>query len=221
MRRYYTKSGLYKEVDNIKSHIGIESNQFPINSVELCKCNDAYAVAYLPFKTKGLQGMLLTEDGINLIILNQNQSSCERNFFCTHELMHSALHRNLGLPAFNCFDTIQPQQDRFLEWQANEGAAQFLVPFQDFIPRFSALLDSPPHRDFWFQGYLAEFYGVSTQVISHRIANLSYEIDQYRRGVALKDIEVLSASQQQKLGIVSTNYSVICDFGLDWESKIG
>ena len=55
--------------------------------------------------------------------------------------------------------------DRFLEWQANEGAAQWLVPYQDFIPRFVACIDG--HSDmspYGAQEYFADYYLYNSDV---------------------------------------------------------
>ena len=48
-------------------------------------------------------------------------------------MIHLALHRRLEQKTFNCFDKVQANQNPFTEWQANEGAAEFFVPYKIFF----------------------------------------------------------------------------------------
>ena len=145
-----------------------------------------------------------------------------QNFDCTHEIIHFFFH---DTPDQNwiCFEDNERKikQDMYLEWQANEGAAQFLVPYQDFIPRFVQYIDSQPSFSYLVPEELANFYNVSPQVINIRMSSLSYEIDQFRRGIAVEDIKLLSRNRQRQLGIRSTPYSAFCDFSLAWDAVIG
>lgn len=219
MRRYYTKESLYKEIDSLRSYIGITPESYPIDTVSLCCARDDFEIGEWSFKTKGLKGILLTCDGLNAIMLDANQSTEEKNFFCTHELIHSALHRDLGIKAFNCFERTLPQQDSAIEWQANEGAAELLVPYSDFIPSFVQLLHeqkSCGDSYLCIRSLLAEKYHVSYQVIYNRIENLRYEIDQYIQGVDINQIMLLSKRKQTNLGIITTNYNAMCDFEISF-----
>lgn len=96
------------------------------------------------------------------------------------------------------------------------------MPYQDFIPRF--LRDFGYRKtfgDFDIIGTLAFHYGVTPQVIRNRIECLSYEMDQYQRGVDVMSLQFLSKNQRTKLDIRPTNYLSLCEFPLDWDSKIG
>lgn len=220
--RYYTKEKLYKMVDSIRGLAGLPNGDYPINVIDFCSGRTDYEVGFHPYKTRGLRGTLVMDPEVNTILLNSKQTSSEQNFFCAHELVHSILHRNEGISIFRCFERVLPQQNPYLEWQANEGAAQFLVPYQDFIPIFTTLLSfSGPSTGVYVPSVLADRYGVTTRVIELRIKNLSYEIDQYKRGVPIGQIELLSNKRQRDRGIISTDYTAACDFGFSWDAEIG
>lgn len=221
MSLYYTKHTLYREIEKLRAYLGLQYCSYPINSVDICQRTNQIAVECLNFKTQGLQGMLYlaqSPDEKDVIILNQNQSNPERNFYCMHELIHSALHRNENLKSFNCFDIIRDKQDRFLEWHANEGAAEFLVPYYDFIPSFCREFDyqiQHPHDCCFIRYNLAEKYGVTVRVIENRLETLRYEIDQFRAGIPINQLRILSKNKQEYENISSTNYNVLCDFAFN------
>lgn len=49
-----------------------------------------------------------------------------------HELIHYWFHPEQG--AFYPFSPAS--RDKEKEWQANEGAAELLLPYRDFVPRY-------------------------------------------------------------------------------------
>ncbi|MCR5479328.1 MAG: ImmA/IrrE family metallo-endopeptidase [Ruminococcus sp.] len=177
-----------------------------------------------------------SESDINCILINSNLSQTELNFHGTHELMHIYLPSESKGTTFRCYDKIRPYQDSYLEWLANEGAAELLMPYKWFIVDFSELYKLySTDRTRWIQHYqfftpfdlLAHKYHVSTMVVKNRIRNLSYEIQQYNQGVDINRIRILSNTQQERLGIQSFDYAeeiehliMIYDFGLAWDSVI-
>lgn len=213
------KEKLYAHVDFYRDLLDIPFNQ-PIKLVDILAPMMQFDVEYSPFKTPGLCGVAMVGEKTDTIILNSNRTAEEQNFDCGHEFLHLTEHRKLR-DSFNCFTKAKPQQNTFREWQANEGSAQLLVPYQDFIPRVSvyfnaycpdALIDLP--------NILAERYFVSPQVISIRLDSLSYEIEQYRNGRPIGEIELLSRTQRKNLKKKFTNYSALCAFSLDWDAAI-
>ena len=200
----------------MRKNLGIVSYDTPINALELCtkKISDV-EIVYHTFNTTGFCGAALVGDKMNTIVLNSTRSKSEQNFDCGHELIHLVRHRNKNNGIFNC---TTKSQNSFLEWEANEGSAQFLVPYQDFIPRFLNLLNLGASG---IQYTLAEYYHVTPQVINIRLDSLSYEIDQYKEGTCLDCLEVLSRTQRIRRGITPTCYQALCDFALDWDSAIG
>lgn len=214
------KEKLYEHVDFYRDLLGLSLDQ-PVKLVDVLAPHSQFEIEYCDFKTPGLCGVAMVGNKTDTIILNLNRTSEEQNFDCGHEFLHLTKHRKIQ-DSFNCFTNTKPQQRTFLEWQANEGSAQllvpFLVPYQDFIPRFLKLLES---EAFGIQYTLAEYYHVTPQVINIRLDNLSYEIDQYREGARLDCLELLSRRQRTQRGITSTCYRALCDFALDWDSVIG
>ena len=74
-----------------------------------------------PFASAGLRGLLVTSHDKSgaRIILNARRSAEEQMFDLSHELVHFALH-----PPTDTVHGYSP----FMEWQANEGAAELLLP---------------------------------------------------------------------------------------------
>ena len=173
----------------------------------------------IPFSSN-ICGILDKELHVTSIALNSNRTPDMQNFDCMHEIIHYFFHEVPQQPRI-CYDGSygRIEQDSRIEWQANEGAAQFLVPYQDFIPRFLRLLDEPAGTC-CIQGLLADHYGVTPQVINIRIANLGYEIDQYRAGIPMNKITLLSKRKQIEAGIQPTSYRAMCGFALQWDAVI-
>lgn len=213
---YNAKKELYNFVDCVRSDWGTTSYAQPLNAIELGMYHAE--IIYHTFDTDGFCGAAFTGDLIDTIVLNNTRTCYEQNFDCGHELIHLAKHRDRNGGIFRCFSE---SQDSYLEWEANEGAAQLLVPYQDFIPRFLSCLQSRAALQNSCSGLLASssipeelatYYHVSTQVINIRLSSLSYEIDQYRCGIPLENIELLSRNQRDRRGIQSTCYRAVCDF---------
>ena len=214
------KHNLYERVDRLRGSLHIPFNE-PIDSITLIESSPRIDLEYIPFKTHGFCGIAMVGEKIDTIALNSNRTYEEQNFDGAHELMHLYQHRNIT-QRFNCFSIKKPQQDSFLEWQANEGAAQFLVPYQDFIPRFLDLYYSARYdEDRDLRDILADFYHVTTPVIHHRIDSLNYEIHQYERGIPLSELEILSKRQRNQRGIIDIAYNAGCDFPFYFDSIIG
>lgn len=210
------KQKLYAYIDLYRELLGISFDR-PIKIVDILSSKAQFDIEYCDFRTPGLCGVAMVGRQTDTIILNSNRTPNEQNFDCGHEFVHLIIHRDIR-DNFNCFTKARPTQDTFQEWQANEGAAQLLVPYQDFIPRFLRLFES---KTLNIPYELAEYYHVTPQVINIRLANLSYEIDQYREGVCLDCLELLSRKQRTRRGITPTCYQVLCDFMPYWDSAVG
>lgn len=206
MSCYYTKSDLYKAVNEIRCFAGIDEYNGTVDIKDICSNKYHIKIASIPFKTQGLRGMAsiaMGEDNDDVILLNSRQTEEEQNFICGHELMHLILHRNKNIQSFNCFEKVMPNQDNFLEWQANEGSAELIVPYYKFLPDIK---DAKPSFKRWNDIYsfkldMAEKYHVSYAVISVRCESLKYEIDQYLRGVELDELAILSNTKQSYIGL--------------------
>lgn len=207
------KERLYGFVDRCRADLGIPYC-VPINTLRLCAAYPRIDVIQHTFSTHGLCGAAYAGDKKDAIILNSARTDAEQNFDCGHELIHLARHRERNGGIFQCFSE---SQNSFIEWEANEGSAQLIVPYQDFIPRFSECFSS--HKERYAPDVLAEHYRVTSRVIEIRIESLSYEIDQYRRGIPVTEIKLYSRNQLTKMGIRPTRYVAACVFaGIDFNA---
>jgi len=127
--------------------------------------------------------------------LNARRSAAGKNFDCMHEIIHYWLHDR---PTFYCLDDTK----NHIEWQANEGAAQFLMPYQSFIPNYCHLHDkfyshmSPKAAGDTLITTMARSYAVGEMSIKFRINSLKQEIAQYISGTAIKNIKIMPRLQE-------------------------
>lgn len=207
MDRWCTKQYLYKSVDRLRNYMGIDHRSYHFNIRDIA-CNSApIIVKELPFKTSGLQGIASIStrpDEPDVILLNSFRSKISQNFDFSHELIHCAYHRKLDKKTFSCYDSVQSQQDPALEWQANEGAAELLVPYRAFLPyvadnferfnRYNVILQ--------FIKEAALRFGVTERTIKIRLESLKFEIYQYRNDIPFDKIVFLSRKEQIRQNIV-------------------
>lgn len=206
MSVYIDKASLYRRIQNVRNQLRITHQDYPLDSLQLCSKVLEKKIGYAPFKAPALRGMAAIDKSNHkndVILLNSARTKIEQNFDCAHEIIHTIAHRNLpGITSFNCFETVGKKQDPFIEWQANEGAAELLVPYKHFIPIYVNLSrkyarnfnKTPPEKE------LSTMYNVTEAVISHRINALNYEIYQYLEHGDINNIEILSQAKQQQRG---------------------
>lgn len=216
--RYWNKATLYRYVDALRKGICDSSNFSPVDSEKLAmRCIKNLTIEKISFLNSDICGILYKGNYTTSIALNTKRSPEMQNFDCMHELIHYFFH-DIEYCQRICSDKTGStiRQDAYIEWQANEGAAQFLMPYQDFIPRFLPLIaQSFPCTSFQTVDDLAQFYRVTPAVIEVRINQLSYEIDQYRQGRSLEQIQLLSKKKREQQGIKVTPYLALLDFALD------
>ena len=208
MSKCITKNDLYLAVRKLKFIQFFNTETYGIDIVSFLKRN-GIAIESLPWKTKGVRGMSTPAkkygSGPDIILLNSNRSKAEQNFDCAHEMMHLSFHSNIERKTFNCFDKITPNQDPFLEWQANEGAAEYCVPYRIFIPIVKDWYNDLYNGDIcimdFFLKEMSEKFFVPETVIAHRLKNLRYEIFQFVNGVPIESIEILSNNELKKRDI--------------------
>lgn len=198
--KYATKETLYCTVNRLKRSLGI--NSYPVNSKELlqCFCKEL-RIEYIPFSTNDICGILYKGDNSTDIGLNTNRTEDQQNFDCMHEGIHYFSH-DISYCKCVCSEKII-SQEKAIEYQANEGAAQFLVPYELFIPEVADLFCSELSSfdiDVMILE-LAKKYKVSDAVITVRLRSLKYEISQYVHGVPIDKIRILSDSRQKQEGI--------------------
>lgn len=214
MGLYYSKEGLYNEIGNIKEFLGLYRHAYGFDLVNYCTMH-GIIIETVPFKTQGLRGMAVVGNGLqeDIILLNSSRSKCEQNFDCGHEMIHLCLHRNLGQRTFNCFDTVRKTQNHFVEWHANEGAAELFVPYEVFLPLVKEKIGNSTDYSVIENAKtdMANIFKVPNAVITFRLENLKYEINQFLNGTPLDKIEILSHKQQEKRNIKVLSLNDISD----------
>ena len=106
------RQSLYRRVDEIRS-------QLPAGDL-LYTAQTLIPVYFHPFDGRCLGAMIMGED---CILVNSSYPRTAQRFSLAHEMIHLFLHIRPHAP-----------RSRWDEWQANEGAAQLLVPYQSFLP---------------------------------------------------------------------------------------
>lgn len=145
------------------------------------------------------------------IILNSTRGRLENQFDCGHELIHLYKHRNSEIDYFNCFEKTHPVQNSFIEWEANEGSAELIVPMCLLLPEIKKRSFKSWSDINSMKFELSDLFKVSHGVMQFRIESLKYEINQYLNGASLKDIKILSATAQKQRGIHVKSLNTIED----------
>ena len=200
-----TKAELYKLVSNLKAQFRITDFDYPMNIFNFCSRTSNVKIEAVPFKTRDLRGMVSlarNDNENNVILVNSNKSFKEQNFHGFHELIHIPTVNEHGT-ILRCYERIRPNQDSYLEWLANEGAAEFLVPYKVILPmiknNYNDLIKGLGTYNFCSK--YASVFSVTPTVMQYRLDSLKYEISQYLGGTPLDKIEILSNKKQRERGI--------------------
>lgn len=195
------KRNLYSFVSGFRKYYSI--NKYPISTVDICNKDETTKIVFHNFKTNGFCGAALPGNKIDTIILNSNRCNNELNFDCGHEIIHLTKHRDKCNDMFTCFDK---KQNSFLEWEANEGSAELLLPYKLLLPilKDNWYLLNSFNKIYEFKTELSKHFEVPFSVVENRIENLKYETEQYLNGIPLEEIELLS-NNQQKLRNIQVN----------------
>lgn len=181
----YDKRALYTNLENKLASAEFRF-EFPLDVNELIR-RENIEVQYYPFSGDAIGAVLFKGEYSSGILVNANKPLSEQRFDLAHELIHFWFH-----PAQTSFSFQNPQsRDREKEWQANEGAAQLLLPYTDFIPRFIQTArfveenHEPPEEIY---SALSKFYQVLPVVVDYRARNLESEILQYLNGSPIEKV---------------------------------
>ncbi len=159
-----TRRELYTRVDELRESLG---GRLPKTYAGLLQMVD-YTIPHLQvvcrdMDSRRLAGLLLRGEE-SVILLNTGRSNESLRFTLAHELIHFYLHPQQR--QFICAEQKSP-----LEWEANEGAAELLVPRRSFLPMMENICSEYLDKDIYIME-AAEHFGVSEQVIRYRIKSL-------------------------------------------------
>ena len=176
---------LYEIVSNLKKQLRITHLDYPINIYNICSRISNVEIKAVPFTTPDLRGLVhiaKNKSENHVILVNSQKSEEEQNFHGFHELMHIPTADKPGT-VLSCYDHIKPEQDAYIEWLANEGAAEFTVPYDILLPmiknEYSNLIQG--YGTFEFCVDKAQVFGVSTVVLENRINSLKYEWSTFKQ----------------------------------------
>ena len=168
IRGYIKKEILYKLVDDKLAELGITEEDYPLNSRAIAdSIGSKLIVEYHKFPSIKMGGLLYKGDELSSMALNTLRSEKGQNFDCMHELIHYWFHPPGKMI---CIDNNYIHQNTTREWQANEGAAQALMPTKLFIKKYKL-----------FEGdisALSDFFMVGELAVEFRINNLQLSIPQ-------------------------------------------
>lgn len=206
---FLNKEDLYTLIDFIRISFRINDNR-TFNILEFLKNFDGIVVRdSYKFNDQKIGGLLIKNKypEKSFIIVNSSKEPISTIFDLTHEIVHFLLHPENRK---NYISTTLCDLDNF-EWQANEGAAELLVPYKHFIPLFAKNIKQCHSKSEYleFINYLSGVYTVSSSVLEYRISGLKYEIKQFENGVPLNKLVFLSKRAQEKQGIFIKSYNSI------------
>lgn len=159
-------------VDDIREKLGIRISDYPINIFDFAKKCTKFYIIEEHFESSSLGGFLINKDLIDLpvIVINSNNSQENKNFALGHELIHFFCHpKDRTLSASHKMST-----SRVREKQANEGAAELLVPAALFENEIKTALSFYEDQTTAFLE-TAKAYHVAPEVIKYRFFNLGLD----------------------------------------------
>lgn len=194
------KADLYRYVDRIRKIYGFSNIDYGMDISDLRYIDSSIHIETHCFSTTGFGAAIFFGDKVDTIILNTQRNAQEQGFDLRHELVHKHKHRTNGKLSYNCFTN---QQDSFIEWEANEGAAEMMIPYRIFIldvaeayPTFVTSSDI-----YMFKRKMQQKYNVTPAMVELRLKNLKYEIQQCINNVPIDEIEILSGKELEKRNI--------------------
>lgn len=213
------KAKLYRYISDLRECLHIDSTVRGFSMVDMCRERFNVMVTEIPFVTPGLRGMAYpeTRETQDLIILNSHRNKREQNFDCSHEFIHLLRHQVSGAQSFSCYEKVRPNQNPFYEWEANEGAAELIMPFRQVIPDFVKYFHEKEEESDKIRAekasiaMLAGKYHVTPKMMEYRLANLKYELALYCAGCTMDTIVPLSKRQQlaQNVNMDRFDFSIL------------
>ncbi len=193
----------------------MQEHSLPLNIFEICRNIENIEIQGVPFKTKELRGMVsiaADETEKSVILVNSNKSIEEQNYHGAHEFMHIFTAPDEKGTILQCYENIKPNQDIYIEWLANEGAAEFFIPYKTLLPMIKIDYDilTKGSGTYEFCEAKSKTFGVTPVVLQNRINALAYEIEQYViNDVDIDEIKILSLRKQHEQGIYAKSLNTL------------
>lgn len=202
MAERWTKQMLFCRVQNLQN--SLHQISFPVKAIDFAQLNCKNPVIEeIPFPSSKIGGIMHRGSKTTTIGVNACHDEEQKNFYGIHEVFHYIWHQD-DERSLICGETPR-KQDAILEWQANEGAAELLMPHYLFIPELVSGCEMYPIKGLSAitetKNAMKKKYGITDRVLYNRIEDLRYETQQYRNGVSLPSVEILSINQQRARGI--------------------
>lgn len=191
-----TKEHLYEIVKKIRINLSLLNHPYTAKSiVGLLDKYNILSVHEESFVSKNFSGLLIKNHAPEKshIVINAKLDNKDKNFAIAHELIHFFCHSTEN--SFMCYPYTEKIND-WREWQANEGAAELLLPHDIFIPEYLTGLKICTHDEVVAE--MSENYNLSHVVIEYRLKNLQYEINQYLSGISIDNLKIKSKNQLAK-----------------------
>ncbi len=182
--KFINKASLYNEVQKIRSENGISGPADPYAIAE----RYGITISVYEFDSRRFSGALFRGNRKAKIIVNSSRCPESRRFAVAHELIHYFLHDGTR---FFCLDQNNVTA---LEWQANEGAAELLLPYRYFLFSYRNIRSLYLANEEKAVRTLAKEFSVTPSMVRSRLESLSPEIAQLESGVPLEKIRPLSRS---------------------------
>jgi hypothetical protein len=200
---YVEKEELYKIVDDKLKSLGITEDSYPLDGLKIANAyKDRLEVIFQPFPSLNLGGLLYKdpEDKLSIIGINSLKSKKAQNFDIIHELCHYWFHPS---GEHLCYDSNFIYQNKSVEWQANEGTAQAIMPEILFKKRY-----------IYWEGNinkLSNHFFATTTAVKYRIENLKLPSISKIRGLLYKSKKLCHCSICGNSDIpYRDNYCKIC-----------
>lgn len=123
---------------------------------------------------RGIVRIAKNRDENHVILLNENKSFVEQNYHGFHELTHILTVDEPGT-TLNCFGNTRPNQNSYIEWLANEGAAEFLMPYKEILPIIRKVIEDGIIEQSELD-YLLEFFKAQINPLNAEIGAIDVEL---------------------------------------------
>ena len=182
-----TRAALYHRIDSMREKYGIRGVFDPYAFAE----ERDILIDRHSFHDTRVRGILVRAEDRCGIALNSALTPAQERFTLTHELVHLELH--YGETGSTTF------RNSGREYQADEGAAELLMPYRDFLPRVLSLRRKFLKDRTAALGLLAAHYHLDLETVRRRLESLRHELAACRSGTPVAEIVPLSLERQKTL----------------------